>query len=69
MISSQYKHTIISFSDSITPKNNNVYMYALYETRQTKHGDFENLLPGFVNYDCIRTSSAKRGSGGVTFFC
>ena len=43
-------------------------MYALYETRQTKHGDFENLLPGFVNYDCIRTSSAKRGSGGVTVF-
>ena len=41
---------------------------ALNETWQTKHGDFENFLPGFVNYDCIRTSSAKRGSGGVTFF-
>ena len=40
----------------------------LYETWQTKHGDFENFLPGFVNYDCIRTCSVKRGSGGVTVF-
>ena len=41
---------------------------ALYETWQTKYVDFENCLPGFVNYYCIRTGSAKRGSDGVTVF-
>lgn len=42
----------------------------MYETWQKDENEFNNLMNGFTNFDCIRTSkkSAYRGAGGVSIF-
>lgn len=43
-------------------------LIALYETWQTVHGEFDAILPGYINFDCMRPGNNGRGSGGVTVF-
>lgn len=41
---------------------------ALYETWQTVHGEFDTLLPGYINFDCMRYDKNSQSSGGISVF-